>query len=97
MSSKNGYKNIDWKNLPDTYYLVNRRAVLKVSQGVTVYSLNSNGGWTPNQYAYSHLNGTGGSTSDVDYLEEEDIEFIIKKGLNVFLGSERAKNLKTYI
>jgi len=51
-TNENGY----WKNLPDRYYLVNRRAVLKVSQGVTVYSLNSNGSWSPNQYAYSHLN-----------------------------------------
>ena len=101
MSSKNCNKdnneNDYWKNLPDRYYLVDRRKVLKVSQGVTVYSLNANGKWTPNQYQYSYLTGIGGSTADVDYLEENDIEFIIKKGFQAFIDSERSKNLKTYI
>ena len=97
MSSKNEYKNIDWKNLPDVYYLVDRWKVLKVSQGVMVYSLNSDGKWIPNQYQYSYLTGTGGSTSDVDYLEEDDIEFIINKGFQAFIDSERSNNLERYI
>jgi hypothetical protein len=80
------------------YYLANKEVILKVDNRVEIYSLRtlSSNGWVRNQGAYYHLNGTGGSASDVECLNESDVKFIIKRGLSKFLESERAQHLEPY-